>query len=125
MSMTENEAKEYIRSRICNEKGIQRFCRDNCMYGEGKCAFQIAIKALEEIQQYRAIGTVEELEAMKKGTLSAMELVDIWCVLEDLKKYSAIGTVEEFKALKEKERADKAMNNSTWGANKEISVNWQ
>ena len=45
--------------------------------------------------------------------------------LEEIQQYKAIGTIEEFKALKEKERADKAMNNSTWGANKEISVNWQ
>lgn len=64
--------------------------------------FKTIEKEHAEIQQYRTIGTIEELEAMKKSTLSAMELVDIWCVLEDLKKYSAIGTVEEFKALKEK-----------------------
>lgn len=51
--MTENEAIKYIRSRICNERGIQRFCRDNCMYGKKQCAFQIAIQALDEIQQYR------------------------------------------------------------------------
>lgn len=62
----------------------------------------IIFDALEELESYRAIGTVEELEAMKKSTLSAMELADIWCILEDLKKYSAIGTIEEFKALKEK-----------------------
>ena len=49
----------------------------------------------------------------------------ILAILEEIQQYRAIGTVEEFKALKEKERADKAMNNSTWGANKEISVNWQ
>ena len=30
------------------------------MYGTGKCAYDMAIKALEEIQQYRTIGTVEE-----------------------------------------------------------------
>ena len=46
--MTIDEAKEYIRSRICNEKGIQRFCRDNCMYGEDQCAFHVAIEALEK-----------------------------------------------------------------------------
>ena len=64
--MTENEAKEYIRSRICNEKGIQRFCRDNCIYGKDKCAFDMAIQALEEIQQYRAIGTIEEFKDLKE-----------------------------------------------------------
>ena len=72
------------------------------------------IQALEEVQRYRAIGTVEELEAMKKGTLSAMELADIWCVLEDLKKYSAIGTAEEFKALKEKAEPKKPISIDEW-----------
>ena len=72
-------------------------------------------KALEEIQQYRAIGTVEELQDMKNKYQEAVV---------DWRQYRKIGTIEEFKALKEKERADKAMNNSTWGANKEISVNW-
>ena len=88
--MTENEkeikvAIEHLKARNMSAKHID-----------------MAIKAIEEIQQYRAIGTVEELEARKKSTLSAMELADIWCILEDLKKYSAIGTIEEFKALKEK-----------------------
>ena len=83
------------------QMAINRLMCGNAAHSRNADYIKTAIKALEEIQQYRAIGTVEELEAMKKGTLSAMELVDIWCVLEDLKKYSAIGTIEEFKALKE------------------------
>ena len=49
-------------------------------------------KALEEIQQYRAIGTVEQLKTLQE---------DYWKLNEISKEYSAIGTVEEFKALKE------------------------
>ena len=93
--MTENEAKEYIRSRICNEKGIQRLCRDNCMYGEGQCAFQIAIQALEEIQQYRAIGltptmvqdTIKARDKAQKRAIENAHIVD---------EYREIGTIEEF-----------------------------
>lgn len=64
--MTENEAIKQIRKQICNEKGVQRYCRDNCMHGIEHCAYSIAIQALEEIQQYRAIGTVEEFKALKE-----------------------------------------------------------
>ena len=56
-------------------------------------AKHIAINALSEIQQYRAIGTVEDIQL-------------IFSLCKDLermvKKYEAIGTIEEFKALKEK-----------------------
>ena len=64
--MTEIEAIEKIRRQICNEKGVQRYCRDNCMHGTEYCAYSMAIKALEEIQEYRAIGTVKEFKALKE-----------------------------------------------------------
>ena len=46
--MTEIEAIEKIREQICNEKGVQRYCRDNCMHGTEYCAYSMAIKALEK-----------------------------------------------------------------------------
>lgn len=58
--MTENEAIERIQTGICSEKSTARYCNDACMFGEEKCAYSMAIKALEEVQQYRAIGTPEE-----------------------------------------------------------------
>ena len=67
--MTENEVIERIKTGICCEKGTARYCTDACMYGKEKCAYSVAIKALEEIQQYRTIGTVEECRAaMEKQT---------------------------------------------------------
>lgn len=90
--MTENEALK--RMKMC----IGVSPSENII-----SSLKLMSDALDELKQYRAIGTVEELEAMKKSTLSAMELVDIWCVLEDLKKYSAIGTIEEFIRAKEME----------------------
>ena len=46
--LTENEAIEKIRRQICNEKGVQRYCKDNCMHGTEYCAYSMAIKALEK-----------------------------------------------------------------------------
>lgn len=69
--MTENEAKAYMEDEI---RCIQRasYCDRDC----AKCplvkeetplleAFGVAITALEEIQAYRAIGTVEECKNSK------------------------------------------------------------
>lgn len=52
-------------------------------------AIDIANKALEEIQQYKAIGTVEEVRMLK----DYKELYDV---------YNLIGTIEEFRNLKYK-----------------------
>lgn len=55
-------------------------------------AHNMAIAALEEIQQYRAIGTVEDIKA-----LSSMEIANF----NALQKYREIGTVEDLKTMKE------------------------
>lgn len=58
-----------------------------------------AIQALEEIQQYRAIGTVMEIK-IKQGQLKRLSegyLSDFTL----LREYQSIGTIDEFKALKE------------------------
>lgn len=72
-----------------------------------------AIQALEEIQQYKAIGLtpsmVEDLiKSCKKHEKNALENAHI---VDD---YREIGTVEEFKALKEKNEPKKPLHN---GAN--------
>lgn len=56
IAMTNHEAAEKIMKDICTSK----FCNDSCMYGDNICPYDMAKKALEEIQQYREIGTVEE-----------------------------------------------------------------
>ena len=58
--MTESEAIKIIKEKACNNRCIPQLCNDGCMYENTKCAFSMAIKALEEVQQYRAIGTPEE-----------------------------------------------------------------
>ena len=62
--------------------------------------FDRAIQALEEIQQYRAIGTLEELQtAMKYVSLAKMHGT-VGKVIDTCAEYEAIGTLEEFKSLK-------------------------
>ena len=72
--MTENEAIEWLREMqnpMISEAEL--YCAETC-YGLGKMVYpepedyvyEVAIKALEEIQQYRAIGTVEEFKALKE-----------------------------------------------------------
>ena len=110
--MTENEAKTVLEIEIEHHPEYSVF---------GK-ALSRAIKALEEIQVYRAIGTVEELQKAKKqyddinSVAEKMDLIglcDFGTAKEalttemkrsldcSLKEYQSIGTVEEFKALKE------------------------
>ena len=55
-------------------------------------------KALSELMEYRAIGTVDECAEMQ---------VQYNYLLTKIKKYEAIGTIEEFKVLKEKNVAKK------------------
>lgn len=52
---------------------------------------------MEELQQYRAIGTVEELTALKENCIEPSSLR---LYLTQLEKYHAIGTIDEFKAFK-------------------------
>ena len=70
---------------------------------EANNAIEMAIQALEEVQAYRAIGTVEELQDVYELCESLEEAVKVGnALVEELKKYQSIGTVEDFKALKEK-----------------------
>nr|DAM43384.1 MAG TPA: hypothetical protein [Caudoviricetes sp.] len=86
--MTENEALEWLKSskRKSNMLGIL----------PGSDIGNSIIKALEEVQQYRAIGTAEELQDMKSNYFEA---------LSDWRQYRKIGTLEECRAAVEKQKA--------------------
>lgn len=101
--MTENEAIEYMENEVRCIKQASHCDRDCLKCGLVKEeqplleSFAVAIQALEEIQQYRAIGTVEDIYNMLEvlnRTISELH--------SEVDKYRAIGTIEEFKALKEK-----------------------
>ena len=65
-------------------------------------AFEMAIKALEEIQQYRAIGTVKYFKECadilnKTATDELAKIIDEWIL------YHKIGTVDECREAREKQ----------------------
>uniref|UniRef100_A0AAU8B5C9 C2H2-type domain-containing protein n=1 Tax=Dulem virus 39 TaxID=3145757 RepID=A0AAU8B5C9_9CAUD len=98
--MTEQEAEikrviNYIRS--CRNVGIDTTITID------KSKSHFILNALEEIQQYRALGTPEQLKVMKESALSSLELANICAALEQLKKYEAIGTLEELREAREKQ----------------------
>lgn len=57
--MTENEAIDELNTSI----DLAKMCTENLERKREVQGYETAIKALEEIQQYRAIGTVEECQA--------------------------------------------------------------
>jgi hypothetical protein len=97
MSMTFDEAKYYL----IENKPIIGFKKHNEALG-------VAIIALGEVQAYREIGTVEQLQFMKSVCdMSDDMLKTLADSIRARMKYEAIGTVEEFKALKEKNEPKK------------------
>lgn len=65
MSMTENEAIKELETSI----ELAKMCTQNSERKREIEAYNMAIQALEEIQQYRAIGTIEEFKALKEKSL--------------------------------------------------------
>lgn len=63
-------------------------------------SFNMAFNALEEIQQYRAIGTVEKVREYKEiaDNIDAVSMAALCISLNKLKEYQAIGTVDECRA---------------------------
>ena len=79
------------------------------LHGEtnmGEEVINMAIQALEEVEQYRALGTVEEIKKKIKTELPYMSLAQARFKSE-LDEYRNIGTVEELKEAREKQVAKK------------------
>lgn len=100
--MTENEVLEYLKSSK----------RKNDMLGilPGSGIGDTIIKALEELQQYRAIGTPEELITAMKYVRLAKAHKTVGRAIEECAKYEEIGTLEECRAAVEKQKAKKPMH---------------
>ena len=65
-------------------------------------SIDMAIKALEEVQQYRAIGTVEELKAASKYLRLVKKHGTVGKAIDACAEYEGIGTVEECRAAMKK-----------------------
>lgn len=69
-------------------------------------AVAMGITTLEEIQQYRAIGTVENVKEYKEiaDNMDAVDMGTLCVALRELKKYQSIGTVEECREALKKQK---------------------
>ena len=100
--MTENEAIEILSNELMVITDIIRYCKDFEKESDFELAYRIknahniAISALEEIQQYREIGTVKNLKLL----CSLFWLVGF----QELAEYRQIGTVEVCKKAVEKQK---------------------
>lgn len=91
--MTENEAKYILIEIMELDDSMAQY---NLAYMK---AMEVAIKALEEVQQYREIGTPEDLKAMKEhGAFTGVELANIAAMQSMLRDYQQIGTLDECRA---------------------------
>ena len=114
--MTENDAIRRIRYRIDTASEIAG-------KGAAESALEdmyIAISALKEIQQYREIGTVEEIKDLLVTISEASEEVDESGInvgfikdLIQLGEYRKIGTVEECREAVEKQKEKKKIQPKT------------
>ena len=104
-SLAEGECEEYNEKEMAEAKR-----KDEQTLG----ALNMAIKALEEIQQYRELGTVEDIRdlliVISEDSDNANEHgIDLEIIknLIELKHYRVIGTVEECREAREKQKAKK------------------
>ena len=86
-----------------------------------------AIKALEEVEQYRTIGTVSELQdlviginALADSQFSSADMAKLVNDMKSLYEYQQIGTPEECRAAVEKQTEKKIvrvkLRQSEWGS---------
>ncbi len=93
--MTEQEAKLILDVRI------SRFDHAE----DVNEALEIAKQALEEIQRYRGIGTVEEIKTVKKYIELKKRCGTPSNTIDLCAEYAAIGTVEECREAVEKQKS--------------------
>ena len=72
----------------------------------GGKSLEIAIECMKEVEQYRALGTVEEIKKKIKTELPYMSIAQARFKSE-LDDYRNLGTVEELKEAREKQVAKK------------------
>lgn len=101
--MTDNEAIKELETSI----DLAKMCTQNYERKREIQCYEMAIKALEEVQQYRAIGTPEELITAMKYVYLAKKHGTVGQVIENCVKYEEIGTLEECRAAMEKQTAKK------------------
>lgn len=105
--MTEQEAKLILDVRI------SRFDHAE----DVNEALEIAKQALEEIQRYRGIGTVEEIKTVKKYIELKKRCGTPSNTIDLCAEYAAIGTVEECREAVEKQKPKKPLGGADIAGN--------
>lgn len=120
--MTENEIISELKEKIKEIERITNNFLDVPMNELRKANKEIkmcniSISSLEEIQQYRAIGTVDEIKEILQIVSEGQDDVDesgismgLLHTLLEYAEYKKIGTVEECREAREKQRGRKVNN---------------
>ena len=88
-------------------------------------ALEVALFALKEIQNYRKLGTLEELARAKKYIDLAKKHGTIGEMIDECAEYEVIGTVEECREAVEKQKPKKPiLRNDNGKITKELSSLW-
>ena len=90
--MTEQEAKEILTLSDDMKKELPNL----------KDVYEVAVNALEEIQQYRSLGTLEEFKNCK-NILNKSETEELAKIIDEWLLYHKIGTLEELREAREKQ----------------------
>ncbi len=72
-------------------------------------AWDVAIEALEEVQKYRAIGTVEECRGCRDILNKEEAVFELAKIAEEWILYHKIGTIEECREAMERQRGKKSV----------------
>lgn len=78
------------------------------LYKDGKLCLipdDVYTKQCAELDEYKQIGTLEELKQLKELEFTALDMANIACALNRLQKYEQLGTLDEVRAAVEKQRA--------------------
>ena len=68
-------------------------------------ALNTAISAMQELQEYKQLGTLEEMKILKATHLTGAELAKLDCAIKKLNEYKKLGTLEEVRDAVEKQKA--------------------
>lgn len=104
--MTENEAIEILEEIKQLDDTLYAY---SSIYME---VLEVALSVLREIQNYRKLGTLEELARAKKYIDLAKKHGTIGEMIDECAEYESIGTVEEFREAIEKQKAKKCVEDS-------------
>ena len=69
--------------------------------------YKAAIFAMQELQEYMKLGTLEEMKLLKATHLTGVELAGLYCALKKLNEYEKLGTMEEVRDAVEKQKERK------------------